>query len=216
MKKTSKILLEIYQKMLDFFGPQHWWPADSTFEMMLGAILTQNTNWSNVKKALFNLKQAQVLDAFLLHRILEKDLALLIKPAGYFNVKARRLKNLMRFLVEEYGADISRMRKEEARALREKLLSVKGVGFETADSILLYGLQKLIFVVDQYTYRVLTRHHLVPEESDYNALQEFMMLHLPEDLALYNEYHALLVKVGNEFCKPKPRCEKCPLNGVNW
>lgn len=215
MTSKKEILQNIYQKLFDYYGPQNWWPAQSTFEMMVGAILTQNTSWQNVKKALENLKKAQMLDAFLLHKLEAADLAPLIQSAGYFNVKSKRLKNLIHFLVNEYEVDFSRMREESLSTLREKILSVKGVGPETADSILLYGLEKLIFVIDQYTYRVLTRHDLVSEEADYQEMQDFMMKNLPEDIKLYNEYHALLVRVGNQFCKPKAQCEQCPLNGVN-
>lgn len=211
----QKVLLEIYQKLFDYYGPQHWWPADSILEMMLGAILTQNTSWSNVKKAIQNLQKNQILSLKSLLEISTEDLARAIQSAGYFNLKAQRLKNLLQYLSQEYDGDFERMKQKDLMALRKELLSVKGVGPETADSILLYGLDKNIFVIDQYTYRVLNRHLLIPEESDYESMQELMTANLPEELALYKEYHALLVKVGNEFCKSKARCEECPLKGVN-
>lgn len=212
----SKILLEIYDKLFAHYGPQHWWPAKTDFEMMVGAILTQNTNWSNVKKAIALLDAKSLLEPASLHRISPEELAPHLKSAGYFNLKANRLKGLVHFLMEAYGADLEKMKQGELGALREQLLAVKGVGPETADSILLYGLGKAIFVIDQYTYRVLQRHHLIPEESDYESMQSLMMGNLPEDIELYKEYHALLVRVGSEFCKPKPKCELCPLKGLNW
>lgn len=211
-----KILLEIYEKLFSHYGPQYWWPAKSDFEMMVGAILTQNTSWSNVKKTLEVLESEKILEASKLHQMSPEELAPFLKSAGYFNLKANRLKALVHFLMEAYEADLEKMKGGSLRFLREQLLSVKGIGPETADSILLYGLGKSIFVIDQYTYRVLSRHFLIPEESDYESMQEMMMQNLPEDLELYKEYHALIVKVGNEFCKPKPRCEQCPLKGLNW
>lgn len=212
----SKILQDIYQKLLNHYGPQYWWPAKSTFEMMVGAILTQNTNWLNVKKCLEKMELNRLLHAETLHLLSAEELAPYLQSAGYFNLKAKRLKNLVHYLVETYQVDFERMKQKEMKALRAELLAIKGVGPETADSILLYGLEKLVFVIDQYTYRVLSRHALIAEESDYESMQELMMENLPADLQLYKEYHALIVRVGNEFCKPKPRCETCPLKGVNW
>jgi len=214
--KTSKILTEIYDKMFKHFGPQHWWPGETPFEVMVGAILTQNTNWGNVEKAISNLKGKGVLSPKALEALPPSKLAELIRPAGYFNVKAKRLKNFIHFLVEEYGGSVEKLSDEDLPKLREKLLEVSGIGPETADSILLYAALKKIFVIDQYTYRVLSRHHLIGEEASYDEMQELMTHHLPDDLALYNEYHALLVMVGKHFCKKTPLCEKCPLNGVNW
>jgi len=214
--KTSQTLHEIYDKLFSHFGPQHWWPGETPFEVMVGAILTQNTNWGNVEKAIANLKKANVLNPEALERMTPSRLAGLIRPAGYFNVKARRLKNFIHFLTKEYGGKVEVMCAEELPVLREKLLAVKGIGPETADSILLYAAQKPIFVIDQYTYRVLTRHFLMEEEGDYARMQEFMMGAVKADVAHYNEYHAQIVMVGKHFCKSKPQCEKCPLKGVNW
>jgi endonuclease-3 related protein len=214
--KTYQILTEIYDKMFNHFGSQHWWPGETPFEVMVGAILTQNTNWGNVEKAIANLKKHRLLSPEALEKIPPLKLAELIRPAGYFNIKTKRLKNFIHFLMTEYQGSVEAMCAKELSKLREKLLSVKGIGPETADSILLYAAQKPIFVIDQYTYRVLTRHFLVGEEAGYHEMQEFMMRHLAEEVPLYNEYHALLVMIGKHFCKKTPLCEKCPLNGVNW
>ena len=214
--KTSQVLTEIYDKMFRHFGPQHWWPGETPFEVMVGAILTQNTNWGNVEKAITNLKEKGLLNPQALEALPPERLAELIRPAGYFNLKAKRLKNFIHFFMKEYGGSVERLCAEELKALRGKLLGVSGIGPETADSILLYAALKKSFVIDQYTYRVLTRHHLVAEEATYEEMQELMTLHLPEEIPLYNEYHALLVRIGKHFCKKTPQCEKCPLNGVNW
>lgn len=214
--RSKRLLAEIFTKLLDRYGPQHWWPGDSPFEVMVGAILTQNTNWTNVERAIQNLKKEKVLDLKAMLDLEEAGLAQLIRPAGYFNVKARRLRAFLQFLQESFAGDIAAMREVETASLREQLLGIKGIGPETADSILLYALHHPIFVVDAYTYRVLTRHFLIPEESDYHSIQEFVTEHVPAQVEHYNEYHALLVMVGKDFCKPRPRCETCPLNGVNW
>lgn len=222
--RTTALLTELYDKMLMHFGPQHWWPGETPFEVMVGAILTQNTNWGNVEKAIHNLKGRGLLDARRMLALPPAALAELIRPAGYFNIKTQRLLNFLSYFVESYGADVVRMRERPASALREELLAVKGIGPETADSILLYALDKPSFVIDAYTHRVLSRHFLITEETDYSEMQQLMSsVHgepvepcESERVSLYNEYHALLVRIGKEFCRPKPQCEKCPLNGVNW
>lgn len=214
--RTIALLTEIYDKMLEKFGPQHWWPGDTPFEIMVGAILTQNTNWTNVEKAIGNLKRQGILDPHAMLQLAPASLAELIRPAGYFNVKTQRLRNFLSYFVETYDGDVARMRERSLSTLREELLSVKGIGRETADSILLYALEKPSFVIDAYTHRVLSRHFLITEESDYDEMQQLMMSSFPEEVKHYNEYHALLVRIGKDFCKPKPQCENCPLNGVNW
>jgi len=214
--KVSKILSEIFEKMFAHFGPQHWWPGETPFEVIVGAILTQNTSWGNVEKAIANLKKNGVLNPQALEKILPQKLAELIRPAGYFNVKAKRLKAFMHFLTHDYGGSVEALCREEQKVLREKLLEVKGIGPETADSILLYAAGKPSFVIDQYTYRLLTRHYLIEEESDYETMQEFMVRHIKEEATFYNEFHAQIVMVGKNFCKKSPNCEKCPLKGVNW
>lgn len=214
--RTTALLTEIYDKMLKAFGSQHWWPGETPFEVMVGAILTQNTNWGNVEKAIGNLKRQGVLDPHAMLRLAPESLAELIRPAGYFNIKTQRLRNFLSYFVETYGGDVVRMRERPLPVLREELLAVKGIGRETADSILLYALDKPSFVIDAYTHRVLSRHFLITEEADYDEMQQLMMSSFPADVPHYNEYHALLVRIGKDFCKPKPQCEQCPLNGINW
>lgn len=206
----------MFERLATRFGAQHWWPGDSPFEVMVGAVLTQNTNWKNVEKALVNLKREGGLSLSALIQLSEAELAEKIRPAGYFNVKAKRLKALVQFLHERYQGDLEVMALRPLDRLREELLGVRGVGKETADSILLYALGFPIFVVDAYTYRVFTRHFLAPEEVGYDELQALAMDNVPAEVAYYNEFHALLVSVGKDFCGPKPKCEACPLNGLNW
>jgi len=211
----TKILTGIYKTLYSAFGPQRWWPGDTPFEIMVGAILTQNTNWGNVEKAIKNIKTGGALNSKSLHAMPHKKLASLIRPAGYFNIKAGRLKNFLAFFVNHYKGSIKRMNAEETYSLREKLLNVNGIGPETADSILLYAFQRPVFVIDAYTKRMLERHNIVPVNAAYHELQELFQRTLPPDVQLFNEYHALFVRVGKEYCKPEPRCGKCPLNGVN-
>jgi len=211
MNTLSEKLNEIYERLLKAYGPQHWWPAESPLEVLVGAVLTQNTNWQGVEKAMANLKRHNLLNPHKLQALPTEDLALLIKPAGYFNVKARRLKNLIEFMIEAYSGDPETMGQAETGRLRQELLAVNGVGPETADSILLYALQKPLFVVDTYTYRVMSRHGLIGKEVSYDELQGLFTQHLPSDVKLFNEYHALLVRVGKVHCKRKPRCQGCPL-----
>ena len=209
---TGDVLSEIYQILLDKFGRQRWWPGDGGFEVMVGAILTQNTNWGNVEKAINNLKAADCLSAEKIHGLAHDELAALIRPAGYFNIKAKRLKNFIDWLFDNYQGDISNLESVDSGSLRRQLLSVSGIGRETADSILLYALDRAVFVVDTYTARIVVRHQLIEPEADYEQLQDLFTSNLPADVKLFNEYHALIVRVGKEFCKPKARCESCPLN----
>ena len=216
MKKgpqTKAILAEMYDALVARFGHRGWWPGDSPFEVCVGAILTQNTAWKNVAKAIENLKAAEALDPFVLHSMPEEDLAKLIRPAGYYNVKARRLKNLLGLIVEQYGGDLDSLFSLPSDELRIRLLSVNGVGFETADSIILYAAGKPIFVIDAYTGRVLKRHGLVDQQADYATMQKFFHRLLPRNTDLYNDFHAQIVAVGHHYCKKKPLCEECPLAG---
>lgn len=206
--------MTVYDRLFAAYGPRNWWPGDSPFEVVIGAILTQNTNWSNVEKAIANIKDASLLTPHKFHQIGVCDLAKLIKPAGYFNVKAKRIKKFIDWLFENYDGSISRMFDTDLGLLREGLLSVNGIGPETADSILLYAGNKPTFVVDTYTYRIFSRHNLISEDSTYYDIKSFIEESIPEDIKLYNEFHALLVQLGKEFCKPKRRCELCPLNGL--
>ena len=207
---------EAYQLLYDHFGPQNWWPGETPLEIMVGAILTQNTNWSNVQKAIVNLKSEKLLDYQSLSQLSVDELAQLIRPAGYYNLKAQRLKNLLDMVADSYDGEVGLFLGDELGSARENLLGVKGVGPETADSILLYACGHPVFVVDMYTHRVFSRHNMVEEETDYQAIQDVFVDHLPQDLQLYNEFHALIVRVASTFCKKtKPLCEKCPLQGLN-
>ena len=209
-------LHEIYEILLDHFGPQGWWPGDTPLEIMIGAVLTQNTNWSNVSKAIDNLKNDNLLIFEKLNALPVEALAQKIKPAGYFNIKAARLKNLLNFIVKEHNGSLEEMFASDVHTLREEVLTVKGVGPETADSILLYAGNKPVFVVDAYTHRIFTRHEMVAAEDGYYEIQEYFLLSLPEDIKLFNEYHALIVRLGKEFCKKsKPLCRQCPLGKLD-
>jgi len=207
----SEQLTEIYQLLLDRFGPQHWWPGETQFEIITGAILTQNTAWPNVEKAIDNLKAANLLTPEKLRKMQTPKLAEFIKPAGYFNIKAKRLKNFLAWLFEHYDGQLTNLQGVSTSRLRTELLAIKGVGPETADSILLYAFDREIFVVDAYTARVAVRHGLLEPPVDYDQLQLLFQANLPADTRLFNEFHALLVRLGKEFCRPKPKCDNCPL-----
>ncbi len=210
--REKEILSEIYQRLFKHFGPQGWWPGETPFEICVGAILTQNTNWQNVERAISRLKEYNLLEPQKLYELSLAELAELIRPAGYFRIKAQRLRNFLRFLNEEYAGSLERLFAEGLPRAREKLLSVSGIGPETADSILLYAGGLPVFVIDAYTRRILLRHGLATEEMDYYGLQELFHQNLPRDPKLFNEYHALLVACGKSYCRPrKPLCQKCPL-----
>ncbi len=207
-------MLRSYKLLFAWYGPQNWWPAESRFEVLVGAVLTQNTSWRNVEKALENLRARGLLAYETLRRLPADEIAPLIRPSGYYNLKAQRLRNLLTLIDEKYG-DFEAFCAGELSVLRPQLLAVKGVGPETADSILLYACELPSFVVDAYTHRVFSRHGLVDEETDYHTMQERFTAALPVDQALYNEYHALIVRVAKEFChKKQPACAGCPLEGV--
>ncbi len=211
----SVVLQEVYHRLLGAFGPQKWWPGDSHFEMMVGAILVQNTNWQNVQRAIGNLREADLLDPRALYEVPEEELQELIRPAGYYRIKAKRLRSLLQFLVERYDGSIEAVFRKPLSELRKQLLGIHGVGPETADSILLYAGALPSFVVDAYTYRVFSRHGWIDLESDYHQIQEFFHDHLPADAPMFNEFHALLVNVGKHYCrKAKPLCENCPLKDL--
>ncbi len=205
-------LNDIYNMLYGSFGPQGWWPGDTQFEIIIGAILTQNTNWSNVEKAIANLKSEKVLTPAKLHKLNTNKLAKLIRPAGYFNIKAKRLKNFLHWFDESYNLRPKNLEAVTTDRLRNELLSVKGIGPETADSILLYAFDRPVFVVDAYTTRIASRHHLIEDGVDYHKIQKLFESNLPADVKLFNEYHALLVRLGKDFCKPTPKCDDCPLN----
>lgn len=213
----SPNLLEIYNRLYTVFGPQHWWPADSPFEVIVGAILAQNTAWKNVEKAITSLKQhaaadaPQILTPEGIHRISEETLSGLIRSSGFYHVKARRLKAFITFLYDACDGTLAQMFSRDSNSLREQLLSVKGLGPETVDAILLYAGNLPYFVVDAYTRRVFSRHGWIAETASYSEIQHFFMERLLPDVRLFNEYHALIVNVSKVFCKTKPDCEQCPL-----
>ena len=204
-------LQTLYDTLLSAYGPQSWWPGETPFEVMIGAVLTQNTNWKNVEKAIENLRREELLDPHSLYAIDTETLAELIRPAGYFNIKARRLHNLLKYIIDRHDGDLDAMFSCSLSTLREDLLSINGIGPETADSILLYAGNLPTFVIDAYTYRVMTRHGWIEPEIDYHALQDHFLSNLPEDVAMYNEFHALFVQVGKNHCRKTPKCDGCPL-----
>lgn len=212
---NSKIKL-IYDKLYSAFGPQRWWPGDTPFEVIIGAILTQNTSWKNVSVSIQNLKKNKVLTPRKLYNLPLKKLGLLIRSSGYYNLKAKRLKNFLEILFSGYNGNLDKMLNQEEKALRKILLDISGIGPETADSIMLYAAGELSFVVDAYTRRIFSRHKLIEENMPYDEIKEFFEKNLPLDIKLYNEYHALIVKLGKDFClKKNPKCSLCPANGIS-
>ncbi len=204
-------LLALHDHLLNAYGPQHWWPGETPFEVLVGAVLVQNTAWKNVEKAIVNLKDEGMLSPEAIHASPAEELSEWIRPAGYFRVKARRLKRLIDFLFERYNGSLDALFADDLESARAGLLSVNGVGPETADSILLYAGRMPTFVVDAYTKRVLGRHGWIGFDADYHQIQEWMVNSLPRETELYNEFHALLVRVGHLHCRKTPKCEGCPL-----
>jgi endonuclease-3 related protein len=234
--RTGEKIRAFYKAMFGACGPQGWWPADTPFEVAVGAILTQNTNWKNVERAIENLKREGLLSPAALAAVADERLAEVIRPAGYFRIKAKRLKNFIRHVHERHGGDLEAMLglpdqtgadnatrtssskpppapSRSVSALREELLSINGIGRETADSIVLYAAGRPTFVVDAYTCRILLRHFLIAPEDDYEAIKELMESNLPTEVPLWNDYHAQLVAVGKTYCRPTARCAGCPLEG---
>ena len=205
------MLKKVYDRLYRTYGPQHWWPGDSPFEVIVGAILTQNTNWTNVEKAIDNLKDEGILHPKGLRDIVIDELADIIRPSGFFNIKAKRLKAFIDFLFHHFEGELDNMFTLNMKKIRNTLLEVKGIGPETADSILLYAGQYPTFVIDAYTKRIFSRLSIVHEEQTYHQLQEYFMTHLKEDVSLFNEYHALIVRHAKEHCRSKPICGSCPL-----
>ena len=207
------VLLEIYQLLYDHYGPQHWWPGDSPFEVVLGAILTQAAAWTNVEKALANLKEADCFSLEALRDISQEHLATLLRPSGYFNAKAQKVKALINHVWEKYDGDLDTMLSQDMVELRQELLSIYGIGDETADDILVYAAGKPSFVIDSYTRRVVSRLGQAPEVDRYLAYQQVFHRALPADTALFNEFHALLDQHAKTTCKKtRPACESCCLN----
>ena len=205
------ILQEVYDRLFAAYGPQHWWPGESPLEVLIGAVLVQNTSWANVARAIERLREADLLDPHALYGLPAQELEELIRPAGYFRVKARRLRNLLGLLVGRYGGSLDAMFAAGLETLRDELLSVNGIGPETADSILLYAAGLPTFVVDTYTYRVLARHGWIDFDADYHTIKAYFESGLDRNVALYNEYHALLVRLGKLHCRKTARCDGCPL-----
>jgi endonuclease-3 related protein len=208
--------MDMYQAMLKALGPSCWWPAQTPFEVAVGAILTQNTNWGNVEKAIANLRQHDLLTPGQMAVITNEELERHIQPSGFYRQKALKLRSFLNFLKEVDGFDLTGLNRWETKELRDRLLKIKGIGPETADSILLYALDRPVFVVDAYTARICHRHALLPEDAGYDELQALFIDRLPENAALFNEYHALLVRVGKYWCrKKKLNCTTCPLNAFS-
>lgn len=213
-QSLRQTLPDIYQRLLARFEPQHWWPADEPFEVIVGAILTQSAAWGNVEKAIANLRAAGALSPRALRRLSRPKLAELVHPCGYYNAKALKLKAFVYWLGNHYDDDLDSLFALDTGDLRQQLLSVHGVGRETADSIILYAAEKPIFVIDAYTRRILSRLGLAPDKESYAAYQAFFMDNLPPDAKLYNEYHALLVCLGKNVCRRRPLCAECCLSDV--
>lgn len=201
----------MFDRLLAAYGPQHWWPAETPFEVLIGAVLVQNASWENVKRAIDNLRREDLLEPRALYGLSVEELEQMIRPAGYFRIKARRLRNLLAFLVKRYRGSLEAMFRTPMAELRRRLLQVHGIGPETADSILLYAGGLPTFVVDAYTHRVFARHGWIGFDADYYQLKDLFEGSLPHDAELFNEYHALLVRVGKEHCRKRPRCAGCPL-----
>jgi endonuclease III related protein len=209
--RKGEILRAIYDTLLAHYGPQHWWPGETPFEVCVGAILTQNTNWQNVERAIANLRRAGKLSFARLYHTPMAELKELIRPAGFFNVKAKRLRNFLEFLQGACHGRLEELAKKPWPVARAELLAVNGIGNETADSILLYALSKPVFVIDAYTKRMLLRHGFRNEAESYAGMQELFMTHIPPDVAVYNEYHALIVQLGKDFRGQGPAESDYPL-----
>jgi len=210
----SQTLNNIYHQLIDYYDPQHWWPAQEPFEVMVGAILTQSAAWTNVEKAIANLKATEALSPEALRRFTLPEIAMLIRPCGYYNAKALKLKSLANWLGEYYQDDLDRLFANDTDQLRQQLLSIHGIGPETADSIILYAANKPVFVIDAYTRRIVGRIGLAPDSNSYAAYQSFFMNNLPTDVGLFNEYHALLVCLAKNVCRSRPLCQQCCLDNL--
>ncbi len=211
-QKVSPTLPDIYHQLMAHYGPQHWWPADNPLEVIIGAILTQSAAWGNVEKAIINLKAVGALSLAALRQLSLPQLAEIIRPCGYYNAKALKLKSLADWLGEYYHDNLDRLFAGDADSLRQQLLSVYGIGEETADSIILYAANKPVFVIDAYTRRIISRLGLALDSHNYSAYQSFFRDNLPADVRLFNEYHALLVQLAKDVCRKRPICPRCCLN----
>ncbi len=210
----SHRLIEIYRILFASYGPQHWWPGDTPFEVIVGAILTQSAAWGNVERAIANLKKAGALNPVSLRQLPVDKLAELVRPSGYYNAKALKLKAFVERLGEAHQDSLDKLFSLNLFQLRNELLSIHGIGPETADSIILYAAHMLIFVIDAYTRRIITRLGISPQQDNYDAFQALFMDNLPPDEKLFNEYHALFVRHGKQACKKKPVCNSCCLKDL--
>jgi len=210
----SQKLLDLYHQLLNHYGTQHWWPAEEPFEVMVGAILTQSAAWVNVEKAIANLKAAGALSPQMLRELSLAEVARLIRPCIYYNAKALKLRSLANWLGNNYNDDLKWLFATPVRELRQQLLSIYGIGEETADSIILYAANKPAFVIDAYTRRVIRRIGLAPASDSYAAYQSLFTDNLPADRRLFNEYHALLVRLGKAICRKEPICPECCVNNI--
>jgi len=213
-KALGKTLQDVYHRLLNYYGPQHWWPADSPFEVIIGAILTQSAAWGNVEKAIANLKSKGVLSSPTLRQLPVEELSQLIYPSGYYNAKALKIKSFVNWLEKYYDDSLDRLFALITPLLRQELLSVNGIGEETADSIILYAARKPVFVIDAYTRRIISRLGLEPHTNSYGAFQDLFMQNLPHEERLFNEYHALFVSHGKTACKKAPLCKVCCLSSL--
>ena len=214
-RPINRKIKKIYDLLEGHFGDLRWWPAETAFEVIIGAVLTQNTSWVNVEKAISNLRDKGLLDPAKLSALDAMRLSQLIKPSGYHRVKARRLKEVVRFLMSECEGKIARLKRRKISPLRKKLLEVKGIGPETADSILVYALGKPVFVVDAYTRRIFLRHKLIEDNVSYNEIQLLVHSAMPFCVKALNQFHALLVETAKRYCKKNnPLCSECPLGSI--
>ena len=204
----------IYELLQNSFGPQNWWPAGTADEIIIGAILTQSINWKNVGTAIKNLKQHNLCTIERIHNSNMEKITPLIRSTLYYNQKAKKLKNFAEFLFRRYNGDLDRMFRTEIDELRRQLLQIKGIGKETADSILLYAGDKPVFVIDAYTKRIFSSLGITKPDWNYSQYQHFFMANLPQDVSLFNDYHAQIVHLGKNICKIKPLCEECPLSNI--
>lgn len=202
-------LRKIYRDLKSHFGAKDWWPADTAFEVMVGAILAQNTAWTNVEQAITNLKMAHALDAPVIDTMSHEELASLIRPSGYYNIKSKRLKAYCSWYLQQGGYD--RLNSLSTEQLRSRILRVYGVGSETADDIVLYAFNRPVFVIDTYTRRIFSRLGLIQGDEDYDDLRLIFETELGSDVPLFNEYHALIVNHAKSYCRKKPHCGSCPL-----
>jgi endonuclease III related protein len=211
VKNSQQRLINIFNTLLQSFGKRNWWPGETDLEIIVGAVLTQNTSWKNVEKAINNLKQHNALDIGALYNMDSESLAFIIRSSGFYNIKSKRLKNIINVIYNEYSSNIYNLKILDMWKARSRLLDINGIGKETADSILLYALHKPVFVIDVYTKRFLKNHRLYKGNDDYDTVQSFFMKNLPEDTYLFNEFHALIVCLCQNFCKKIPLCNQCPL-----